>query len=257
MNLAAFPSKPVCPARPVLLVPPTFLVLALLILGVGGLFLELAFADDSGRTKTPLDLPSGGSGTEEVEDDSPELITFYGAEFEGNAFFWCLDRSCTMGWNSGGAGPTPLARLQLEMIQAIAQLSEDTHFGIVKFSDSHERWKALPVPATPDYKIDAVTWVQNMTSGGTTCIAPAVIDTLQMAAFSTRPEKRLILVGDGLSMCPPPNTPQQNQHTLMEITLANAHRIPIDTIFISGVPGGIELFALIAQNNDGVFINPD
>ena len=40
-------------------------------------------------------------------------------EYEADAFFWCLDRSCSMGWGS----PTPLSILQEEVTQAINSLS--------------------------------------------------------------------------------------------------------------------------------------
>ena len=47
-------------------------------------------ASEDGARKLPLDLPSGGGGFAEDEEDAPEIITFYGHRFEGNAFFWCF-----------------------------------------------------------------------------------------------------------------------------------------------------------------------
>ena len=43
-----------------------------------------------GGTKKPLDLPAGGVGTEQDDEDAPETIQFYGSEYEGEAFFWCF-----------------------------------------------------------------------------------------------------------------------------------------------------------------------
>ena len=37
--------------------------------------------DGSSSLKRPLDLPSGGLGDEEDDENSPETITFYGANF--------------------------------------------------------------------------------------------------------------------------------------------------------------------------------
>ena len=46
------------------------------------------------RPHRPLDLPAGGGvGDEAEEEDMPELIQFWGEEYEGDAFFWCLDKS--------------------------------------------------------------------------------------------------------------------------------------------------------------------
>ena len=40
----------------------------------------------------PLDLPRVGAGVAaDDEEDAPECITFYGSEYEGDGFFWCLD----------------------------------------------------------------------------------------------------------------------------------------------------------------------
>ena len=40
--------------------------------------------------KKPLDLPAGGVADEEEDEDAPETISFYGGEYEGDAFFWCF-----------------------------------------------------------------------------------------------------------------------------------------------------------------------
>ena len=55
--------------------------------------------DVSADGRKPLDLPSGGSGDNDEEEDAPETINFWGGEYEGDAFFWCLDKSCSMSWN--------------------------------------------------------------------------------------------------------------------------------------------------------------
>ena len=38
----------------------------------------------------PLDLPAGGPGGQEDDEDAPETISFFGSEYEGDAFFWCF-----------------------------------------------------------------------------------------------------------------------------------------------------------------------
>ena len=46
-------------------------------------------ADDSSRSR-PLDLPSGGVGATDEDEDAPETVHFLGTEYEGEAFFWCF-----------------------------------------------------------------------------------------------------------------------------------------------------------------------
>ena len=48
------------------------------------------FADGTASSKKPLDLPAGGIGTSDDDEDAPETIQFYGSEYEGEAFFWCF-----------------------------------------------------------------------------------------------------------------------------------------------------------------------
>lgn len=50
-----------------------------------------SFTEEGGGTaKRPLDLPSGGPGGPNEEEDAPETINFFGTEFEGDGFFWCF-----------------------------------------------------------------------------------------------------------------------------------------------------------------------
>ncbi|MCI0651809.1 MAG: hypothetical protein L0Z55_07990 [Planctomycetes bacterium] len=53
-------------------------------------FTSWAFTEEGAGAKKALDLPSGGPGTDEDDEDAPETINFFGAEFEGDAFFWCF-----------------------------------------------------------------------------------------------------------------------------------------------------------------------
>ena len=56
----------------------------------------IAFDVDGATQKRPLDLPSGGLGSDGDEEDRPEIIIFYGGQYESDAFFWCLDKSGSM-----------------------------------------------------------------------------------------------------------------------------------------------------------------
>ena len=92
--------------------------------------------------RQPLDLPSGGGLVDESEEeDAPELITFYGHVFEGDGFFWSLDKSGSMGGNR-------LMVLKDEVTRAIQSLSPAAEFGFVAFSSNVVAWRNQPVQAT-------------------------------------------------------------------------------------------------------------
>lgn len=75
----------------------------------------------------PLDMPSGGRGGDEDEEDAPEVIDFWGGQYEGDAFFWCLDKSCSMGWNG------EIQQLKQEFSQTLNSLSSQAEFGVWRF----------------------------------------------------------------------------------------------------------------------------
>ena len=91
--------------------------------------------------KRPLDLPSGGIGSEEDEEDSPDVIHFYGSDYEGNGFFWCLDYSGSMEWDG------QIAVLKQEMSTVISSLSRHADFNICAFGSSFVLWSGYPQQA--------------------------------------------------------------------------------------------------------------
>ncbi|MGE4601345.1 MAG: hypothetical protein AAEJ65_00390, partial [Planctomycetota bacterium] len=86
------------------------------------------------EVRRPLDMPSGGGGGDDDDEDAPETIIFYGQDYEGDAFFWCLDKSGSMDW--GGA----MEDLKQEMAGAILSLSPAAEFSLVAFSSNTVVW---------------------------------------------------------------------------------------------------------------------
>ncbi|MCA8962841.1 MAG: VWA domain-containing protein [Planctomycetes bacterium] len=203
----------------------------------------------NGGTRRPLDLPSGGQGDDEEDEDAPESIQFYGSEYEGDAFFWCLDKSCSMGW-SGGA---PLATLKQEMTNAVNQLSRRAEFSIVAFNTNYTVWSEAPKRATVGAKSSAISFISNMMADGTTCLAAAAVKTVQISHLCSKRNKAVIIVGDGVPECPPPYTSEQGAQALSDINGANYEHVPIHTIFISASEQGIQLMQQIAAANNGTF----
>ena len=188
----------------------------------------------------PLDLPSGGRGAE-VEEEAVEVIHFYGSEYEGDAFFWCLDRSCSMDW--GGR----IGILKAETTAAIQSLTGASEFSVVAFSDWTNSWSSIPREATPANRVAASAWVGSLTAEGATCIAPAVATALEIARASDKQEKQVIVLSDGVPTC------SSASETLSQVAGANWEGIPIHTIYISSDSEGIGLMQGIANNSGGTF----
>ena len=221
-----------------------------------GFFLALALVATSGTwisaqdggdgLRRPLDLPSGGIGGDD-DEDAPESITFYGAEFEAEAFFWCVDRSGSMD------GP-PIATLKAEMTDALNQLSRRAQFGLVRFSTAHDVWRPRPVRANTANKGIAIAWIQEMSAFGWTCMPDAVAAICDISNQCNLRNKTIILVGDGMPLCGSA-TNLLTSETLQSLASHNYKRTPVNTIFISANSDGVAFFREIAQLYGGKFIN--
>lgn len=214
------------------------LVVAILVLGVAGWI----SADETARR--PLDLPSGG-GSGEEDEDAPESITFYGAEFEAEAFFFCVDRS-------GSMVGQPMSTLKSEMGDAIGQLSRRSQFGIVSFGTTEGAWQERPMKATSSNKASAQTYIQGLVAFGWTCMPDAVAHVCQISNKCRLRNRAIILVGDGMPYCMSLGT-LLTEETLSALATHNYRRTPVNTIFISADQQGIAFFRQIASLYNGEF----
>lgn len=195
----------------------------------------------SGDTKSPLDLPAGKIGRdEEDEEDETESIIFYGTEFEADAFFWCLDRS-------GSMAGQKIETLKQEVTSAIATLTNRAEFGVVAFESGTQTWNSVPVKATVANKASATAWVQALTPGGVTCMAPAAVVTLGICNASRLRQKSVIIVSDGVPNCP------DCGETVAAVTSANFQRHSVNTLFIGADSAGAACMQQIASSNSGSF----
>jgi Mg-chelatase subunit ChlD len=211
------------------------------------LLLAAGFSADADATKQrrPLDLPSGGRGIAHDDGDFPELIHFYAEPFEGEAFFFCLDRSGSM------VSQERWTILKQEVGQALRSLSPEAEFGIVAFNESVAVLHEQPERATGLNRQVALAWLDGLTPYGSTCIAPAAIKTLEISRRSAKPRKVLIVVGDGIPAC------LGNGHmgeVIEEIAIANYEQTPINTVLIG--PGeGIAFMQELAETSGGRFVH--
>ncbi len=202
-------------------------------------------AQDGTTLSKPLDLPSGGTGDEDDEEDAPEVITFYGADFEGDGFFWCLDRSGSMGWNG------EINTLHAEVTQAITQLSGNSEFSLVYFSTATLVWSNFPKQANPGNKASAIAWVNSFNAGGWTCLETGGTRTVNICNLSSKPHKKILILCDGVPICNGTNTEAQ---CLASISAANWQHVPIDCLYISADNGGISFMQALAAMNNGKFV---
>ena len=198
--------------------------------------------------RRPLDLPSGGTGGDDDDEDAPETINFWGGEYEGDAFFWCLDKSCSMSWNG------EIEQLKQEFTQTLNSLSSAAEFGVVAFSGGHVVWNPMPQRANPANKGSATAWVLALNAAGWTCIGPAGVATLNIANQSSKQMKQVLILSDGEPYCDGANTATQS---LADITAANWQRMPVNTIYIATDTGGIAFMQQLASQNNGTFFQPN
>ncbi|MCA8959912.1 MAG: hypothetical protein KDC38_05345 [Planctomycetes bacterium] len=218
----------------------------ILVVGLVALIARAGFPDDSDVAKAtvPLDLPAPGRGAEELDEDAPESITFYGSEYEGDAFFWCLDKSCSMGWDG------EIETLKQETTDAILQLSSRAEFGINAFSSNTVVWASGPRRASTANKQSAVGWVQQLQPDGWTCLGPAAVQILAIARESGARRSSVLILGDGQPWCDGVDT---GPAVLADVASANYSSIPVHTLYISSSSDGVAFFQQLAQQNGGTF----
>jgi len=184
----------------------------------------------------PLDLPAHDA---DGDDETAPLaaIPFYGEAIEGDAFFWCLDRSCSMGWDGD------LDRLKLELRAAIEALPERCELGLVAFAGGFEAWKPAPVAATPENRAAAIAWVDALRAEGGSILERAAVATVQLSRLSAGARKRIIIVTGHL---------QDRSEALARITGANLESTPIDGILTEPFLEEMSLLEKLAAMNGGV-----
>ncbi len=206
-----------------------------------------------GGGRRPLDLPAGGLGRDSDDESGCEYIDVFGSTYEGDAFFWCLDKSCSMGADGGA----PLAALKQEMSKALDQLSSRAEFSIVTYNTTFDVLFDEPRRARLGNRTLAKSFVNSMVPAGTTCLTAAAVKIVEISNKSKRRNKAIVIIGDGAPECPPPYTSAQGEAALNDITAANYERTRIHTIFISASETGATLMRQLAALNGGTFTQVD
>lgn len=208
---------------------------------VSGICLSSPLPDDLRR---PLDLPSGGRGEEDDEEETPERITFYGSDYEGDCFCWSLDRSGSMDWN-GRWGV-----LQEELSSAISSLSAQAEFGVVFWSSTVMAWRNEVVRASSASKLAAISWAQGLIPEGATFIIPGVEKALDVNRTSTKTRLVVIVLSDGE---PTSDSDDPIGEAVEAINQANWDMQEIDTIGVEVNEAGTAFLQAVANANGGTY----
>ena len=108
----------------------------------------------------------------------------------------------------------------------------------------------MPTPANPGNKASGIAWVQTLNAGGWTCLESAGVLAVNISNQSSKPHKKVLILGDGVPLCNGTNTAAA---CLASITGANWQGTPIDTLYISADSGGISFMQQLAAQNNGTF----
>lgn len=203
-----------------------------------------------GGTKANLDLPFSASGGDEEEEEAPEIVVFFGQQYEGDGVFFCCDKSGSM--REGGKW----GRLQSEVLKNLSGFSERCQFGIIFFDREIVKFPQAgkPADATPAMKSAASSFLKSVQIGRGTCTLAAMLATLTMAQQSTAKRKVIILLSDGEQFCQGHDNAEYAKQCLADVTQRNTQRIQINTICI-GQTGAVneDFMRKMATLNGGQF----
>jgi hypothetical protein len=200
--------------------------------------------------KENLDLPLDALGDTGEEEDVPETIHFYGQIYEGDGFFFTIDRSRSM----QDSGELQIAKR--EMIRNIQELSNRTQFS-VNFFDSDLIYfpqSGRPAEATVAMKAAATAFINSTPGGAGSCCQKGLLNALRFGNLSSVKRKVVVYVGDGGGTC------GGDEATYLERTLAivaqhNYQRVQINTIgvLMTGRAAQEQFLRRLAAMNNGTY----
>ena len=223
-------------------------VQVLLLMGLLLIFMPVAVgtllsADEIGLRK-PLDLPAGGAGVDDEEEDAPEAISFYGSEFEGDCFVFIVPAY-------GFCGETVIFdMIRQEVAQTLNQLSAASTTYI---------WRPECCSASPGHKASAQAWMGTLAPIENHCLLDAALAGLGLAQQAPGAYKQVIICGAREPYCNGSGGGSYADICLESITAANSENLPIHTIyFTSSFYSGEEAFYInLSAMNGGTFRQVD
>ncbi len=209
------------------------------------LFFSANVSAQGGLSKENLDLPYDALSLAEEDEDAPEVVIFYGQNYEGDGVFFCLDRS-------GSTANGELKIEKRETIRSITEFSARVQFGIVFYDAGVKKYPSTgrPLTASVGAKGGAISWLTNLRSGSGTCPGKGLMECLNYVSFSSAKRNVIIWLGDGCTTCPG-GSGNYSQKTLTQVKSRNFKRAQINAIAVGGNGEVCESFpkSLAAQNN--------
>jgi hypothetical protein len=177
--------------------------------------------------KENLDLPFDAGADAVAGEEAPEVLVFYGSQFEGDAFVFVVDRSRSM-QDSG-----ELKRAKEEIQRNVAELAADTQFALVFFDADVLEFPASGrlTHASPETKSAARAWLDSVPGGSGSCVCKGLVAAIRTVNLSPSQRKVIVYVGDGGGTCSGGFQERSYlAHTLEVVTKENFERAEINTI---------------------------
>ncbi len=215
-------------------------VVALILLALGICVLPGHMVTGAAATGTGgvayLDLPDG-FGMSEEDEPEPELIEFYADEFEGDAFFFVLDRSSSMGQTTA-TGEQKFAVLKRETVRALQGLTSRSVVCLVFYDKSNDplTYGDPPIKMEAASKSTLISRVSGTLLSSGSCMTKGVEKALQIANKTQNEHRTMILTADGRTHCD--GTEMPAEQVAARILGKNTKRMPINTVYTGPQSGG-------------------
>ncbi len=189
-------------------------------------------------------------GCEQFEMCDTGTFTFYGHEFRGKGVFFVVDHSGSM--NDSGE----LQKAKMEISRALETLSGAMQFGIVFFDMNvkHFPSSGRPVSATPEMKTSALSFLNAIGRGTSSCMAKGLRAALQFVA-QIGSGCVVIYIGDGGGTCAGEGGGEAGylRQMVAEITAQNVTRAQIHCfgVLMNGRTMQESYMRQLAAANDG------
>ena len=198
--------------------------------------------------KENLDLPYDSLASPTEEEESPEIVIFYGQTYEADATLFCLDRSLSMGQGEWEA-------LQRELARVVTEFSSRMEFGIVFFDEEATAFprNGKPTHASPAAKQAAIAMVKSTAaSDRSTCFLAGLRQALEMANLCEAKRRAIIFMSDGKATCA-----GEDMVTYVETTLAEVKAVNIKNTVINSIGVGFDVvewfLRTLAEQNRGTY----
>jgi hypothetical protein len=203
-----------------------------------------------------LDLPDG-FGQSEEEEDTPELIEFYENEYEGDGWFFCLDRSSSMG-RTTSSGEVKFSVLKRETVRALQGMTKRSVVAVVFYNRDMQPlvYGDPPVRMDPAGKSRMISNVSSTPISNGSCMERGMLRCLDIAHKTQNEYRQCILTADGRTTCP--NGERDPNRNFQSIMSRNRLRIPINTVYTGPQSGsdwdiGKPLLERLSRATNGKF----